>query len=858
MCRGALLFCILLLVSCGGGSGDGDGRSSNSSISSAGSITPPIVPVVEYEGNKNYLRINKESSLYISDLLQEVPGLFEFSSSFYEDLSGTAIRGNINESLEGGKILVKGNIANERAFLTYEFFNFINDGQSLSGSVSMVYGASPDFKLQATYFDRLVLSSANESASIHGSILWNSFYFPKRSCIFNISITESGVSTYFNNLQYEEENMGSVFNNEYSMAINGLVFNSMLGIIEVNTSTPLKNIRRDQSLELSADTGGKIEFLGDHSRALVTSLSYLWMGFALDEDGDNVFELGKRMPWRVEAVRNIAADEKLQANAGGLTTGYLGNSLYLNGLFSHLNNDFLTYQWKLIAKPQESIVEMQDLTSPFQEFTPDVVGSYLFSLEVKSGEKSGKTTFILDVREPIGEVPDVVTRGAIELLAQENRSVFDLQSFAFDNTSYVQIKGPEARSGYDTKLITIPNTFHYELNTNERGLFSISAENQIGKTSTLYGMEIPFYLPMHYSSGARRGAESLTEGDIDGDGVKDVMFLNQEINNNVYSKLKFSYISGSSKNIFDFLDPDIESYNLGKTFLADMDGDKKDDLISVISGEGSSKYFKIHTDLVSDDYKNFRSYNFEFNMSVIGAGNITDSSRKQILFVNNFDRQLYVLSLKDGAIDIKLFNIEYIEGYNNYHLDTKLIDLIDIDRDGLDEVVIDSFVSRNIDIYKNYGDGQYKIAVSIPVDRSSVDVSTAFVASAFLIEGKRSIFFNNSNTLYAIHVSKDFSYEQQQIFHHPWSFLFIDRHFHFEDVNGDGYADITVASHYQTLVSLSLNDNNRIYWQEPLFLQKASSSDVGFIDVNDDGALDLVQGGELGFLLKIGINGTPY
>jgi len=75
------------------------------------------------------------------------------------------------------------------------------------------------------------------------------------------------------------------------------------------------------------------------------------------------------------------------ANAGSTQSVKTGTLVTLDGnASSDANGDLLTYNWKMTSKPVGSTATMLDITAVRPTFTPDLSGTYLFTLVVDDGK----------------------------------------------------------------------------------------------------------------------------------------------------------------------------------------------------------------------------------------------------------------------------------------------------------------------------------------------------------------------------------------------------------------------------------------------------------------------------------------
>lgn len=109
----------------------------------------------------------------------------------------------------------------------------------------------------------------------------------------------------------------------------------------------------------------------------------------------NLFKVKEKLVARYEEVGIVVnlpdvdalINREPVANAGDDNFGYVGSEAILDGsLSSDIDNDELTYYWELISAPSgsEAILVNSDKVNP--SFTPDIPGTYQFSLTVSDGE----------------------------------------------------------------------------------------------------------------------------------------------------------------------------------------------------------------------------------------------------------------------------------------------------------------------------------------------------------------------------------------------------------------------------------------------------------------------------------------
>ena len=135
------------------------------------------------------------------------------------------------------------------------------------------------------------------------------------------------------------------------------------------------------SATLSSTTSAKPTFTADLTGVYVASL---------------VVNDGKVDSAVVTATVNAAqANVAPVANAGSFQNVVAGQSVSLDGTASSdANLDLLTYKWILISKPVGSSAGLSLSTSSRPTFTADLVGTYVFSLQVNDGKLNSEVSYV--------------------------------------------------------------------------------------------------------------------------------------------------------------------------------------------------------------------------------------------------------------------------------------------------------------------------------------------------------------------------------------------------------------------------------------------------------------------------------
>jgi hypothetical protein len=135
------------------------------------------------------------------------------------------------------------------------------------------------------------------------------------------------------------------------------------------------------SATLSSTTSAKPTFTADLTGVYVASL---------------VVNDGKVDSAVVTATVNAAqANVAPVANAGPFQNVVAGQLVNLDGTASSdANLDLLTYKWILISKPVGSSAGLSLSTSSRPTFTADLVGTYVFSLQVNDGKLNSEVSYV--------------------------------------------------------------------------------------------------------------------------------------------------------------------------------------------------------------------------------------------------------------------------------------------------------------------------------------------------------------------------------------------------------------------------------------------------------------------------------
>lgn len=154
----------------------------------------------------------------------------------------------------------------------------------------------------------------------------------------------------------------------------------------------------DGSASASANTTNQtltynwtIKVKPDESKATITNPNSVTATFKPDKAGTYVLVLtvtdANQTPAVVEVTINVAIPGKAPvASAGVSSTVSTGRKVTLDGSkSSDADGDKLTYKWEVKSKPTGSTATIVNPTQAMAEFTPDVLGTYVFTLSVSDG-----------------------------------------------------------------------------------------------------------------------------------------------------------------------------------------------------------------------------------------------------------------------------------------------------------------------------------------------------------------------------------------------------------------------------------------------------------------------------------------
>lgn len=157
------------------------------------------------------------------------------------------------------------------------------------------------------------------------------------------------------------------------------------------------------------------------------------------------------------------------ADAGANRNAVTGSPVTLDGSGSSSGNgDLLTYSWAIVSRPPGSSVQLSSSSVVKPQFTPDVTGTYVFSLVVAVGDlqSSASTTTVIadtlnaialtptDVALGIGQSQQFYATGSFVAVGDEDISSSAVWSSSDTTVATVSSKGMVTATGAGTATIS--------------------------------------------------------------------------------------------------------------------------------------------------------------------------------------------------------------------------------------------------------------------------------------------------------------------------------------------------------------------------------------------------------------------
>ncbi|MEO1034777.1 MAG: VCBS repeat-containing protein [Pseudomonadota bacterium] len=400
----ALTLVALAVVSaCGGGGGSGG--ASNPPPGGGGTLSPPPAPTINYTGNQSPYAFAEDDADDIALTAVALDAFFQLAEAAWLDLGVT---GSIDETVDGdsGSATIQGQLeADFSGFLIVDYNQFTVDNQTFNGRY--VQRNNADDGVFPGEFDTLI----NGSAEFHDlTIAANGSELVLRGRVTsaldgsavltaNLLVTEtaSGETAWLDTLVLERSRetlpIESSPNAAVGRRINGRLFDSVLGRLDIQQELPFNFVDAANTLLTSPAEGGRMEILGDGIRLTIFPLNALFVGLVIDQAGADY--RARRFEWTElgnDASSLMPASAPV-ANAGLNITARLGESVFPHTLFSSdPDGDFLQTRWELVLRPVGSVAVLNADDRPEVRLDPDLAGEYLLHATVSDGVTSRTTT----------------------------------------------------------------------------------------------------------------------------------------------------------------------------------------------------------------------------------------------------------------------------------------------------------------------------------------------------------------------------------------------------------------------------------------------------------------------------------
>jgi hypothetical protein len=858
----------LFLISCGGGGG-GNNKETTSSSQSSSSISVSI-PQITYTGMTSPAAINQQSTDVIAEAIQFGPSLLVLAQSISIEVPTNADVQVIKEQLYDGLVTLNGRISPNSGYLIIEYKNFTVDGITISGKQVQNYTRYySELVMSSFYFDNLTLSDGIETNTFNGTITWS----PQDNLHTKITINclasdkTTGQSLFFNNLilDYKKSFNSTAWQYDRTLNMEGAFYLSDRGAFTVSTLQQLSPPLAPEDMEgLSSYNGGTLLLTGDNSSAVLYSISSSWFSLAIDSDNDSSYELSRRYQWDTAdpASAGVKSDVYPISNAGKISFWEVNEPFTLNSLYSHFNDEYIEHEWQLTMKPKSSIATVAHESSAFQTFIPDVSGDYVFSVKVKSREKSSLSTFVLRVHDieidktsPL-YIPEMLV-GNVEIEKSDTTIFFDFQSYV---PSINPLPGSELKSlgyireynSFDNGAPPYGNWLAPAVLPDKPGIYTFSQ----GMLLNFSFKTIPFETKIGIRESTQRsGPYAKVTGDFNGDNEEDIFFLNEYFTDASYPPLDFGLLTTSDDDYkINYLQnmPNVTSYELSswrvKLEVADIDANGFDDVIinkldienltqsvHVILFEANDKTVVKSIDFTRSCLSNGDTADGDFK--IIDTGNIAGDSGDDILIVDGCSKSINVVYLDStktlntapDIVDILQSNLYAFSGYS------PTLRISNLTLEGYDELIVD--FPYNFTIYRISNAGELTLATEIPKE-------PAFHIYKFwdVIEispNKPSIFLSQAGKFYTFDINPDLTSSINE-----WDDrLLINRDAEsvsIKDINGDGIDDLILSVNWDDYIYL-IDSNNNLGLPLPIHVGSIGGS---YIDINNDNKLDLVLASE--------------
>ncbi len=407
---------------CGGGGGGSSPGTATPGPPAPPPIVEPAAPVISYSGNRDSITVTQSNAGQLAYRAFQLRAVTELLETFWVDPPPGAIKNEAtNVGMFSGTVDLSTEIdSNGRGYVQAVFHDFsddpdvVVDGRYLqrfrpeSGPASgLDYSFAGPGSLE---FDNLTFTQGSFSTTFHGVLRITGVN--SNAFTANIIVTDSpgGDSLFFENaeVRFSAELVNG--NERPAVEISGSVFDFNEGGIGFSPLGPIADLGFQETAGyLVGGAGGGIQLLSDGPATHVLPISFAFVSLIMDLDGDGSPEAARRFTWPELSGETVVESSVFPgpiANAGNRRATKSETPARIHALFSHDDDgDWLTFEWRIIAKPAQSLVSVDSVASaPIFEFTPDIPGDYVFGLRATDGISASEVALM--VRHAPSGVPD--------------------------------------------------------------------------------------------------------------------------------------------------------------------------------------------------------------------------------------------------------------------------------------------------------------------------------------------------------------------------------------------------------------------------------------------------------------------
>lgn len=477
----------ITLAACGGGgSGNGTAPASGSSgdppvapgDSGSASIPdspPPLVPP-NYDGATGAVDIGKANAgLLALEMMIMVQNSVAFAYAVPQPPSSAQTIAQTNPGPHGGQVVIqgRGNV-DGTGWITadYQNYEFADSGTSFTydGTIQIRYGSASTGEQSTVTVDlaNFTISTSAASETFTGTVAKTSTTAPDTGKATTTSYL-TDIAVFDNTVK---ASLKADYRIEYTapdVTISGKLFDSRLGYVTVASVEPMPFNVFDGSQTPAG--GGSIALTGSGGNdAILAALNHYFGSIGMDADGDGLAEDSTRIDWQafdLDTTSTLSGSPQADAVSPSLVE--LGKTAKLDGRYSYSPNaNFLHFNWRLIAAPAGSAVELSNQHSPVATFVPDVAGDYLFRLEVSGPAGSSADALVVQgipegaygansPGDPVAEAgPDRTARIGTKVPLDARSSIGGSGGFGIGTWSWNLYPPPDSQAVLDNMNATQP------------------------------------------------------------------------------------------------------------------------------------------------------------------------------------------------------------------------------------------------------------------------------------------------------------------------------------------------------------------------------------------------------------------